>query len=367
MSFPFLQPYAGLSNSLQTAQAAGGPGGAAGGWVELGRTSGSRASGATLDVSSLADKRYYMVLYETQGSSTHTCDYRLNGDSGSNYAYRASQNGTSETTNTSTNFMFGDYGGIPLDKFAVAYFTNLDTKEKLGISHQVRQETAGSGTAPTRAEYVHKHAQTSNPINQISLLNRGPNTSASGEIVVLGWDPADTHTSNFWEELASTTTLSAGDTLSSGTISAKKYLWVQATYKNDGAADINAGPRFNSDSGNNYSSRYSFNGGAETARTSRNKCDIESGSQEHKFCNMFIINNASNEKLVITHLVTNNGSGAGNAPQRWESVSKWANTSSQITQIDFPQLDAGDYAAGAELRVWGADYWHGLRTEHLIR
>ena len=61
MSFPFLQPYAGLGNSLQTAQAAGGPGGAVGGWVELGRTTlGSK--NANINVSSIPDKRYYMIL-----------------------------------------------------------------------------------------------------------------------------------------------------------------------------------------------------------------------------------------------------------------------------------------------------------------
>jgi hypothetical protein len=38
MSLPFMQPYMGLGNSLQTAQASAGGGGGIGGWVELGRT-----------------------------------------------------------------------------------------------------------------------------------------------------------------------------------------------------------------------------------------------------------------------------------------------------------------------------------------
>ena len=359
MSFPFLQPYAGLSNSLQTAQAAGGPGGTVGGWVELARTT-LGSAGDDITVSSLPDKRYYMILSNSIPTGNVDFAWRTgNGsvDTGNNYASRSSSDGGAEVTVASTNrIRAGLSGTISTPQFHMGFWSNLSSKEKLFIGHSMGQNAAGAGTAPTRRENVGKWTSTSNPLDTLTATNAGSGSHNTGsELVVLGWDQDDTHTSNFWEELASTTTLSAGDTLSSGTISAKKYLWVQATYKNDGAADINAGPRFNSDSGNNYSSRYSFNGGAETARTSRNKCDIESGSQEHKFCNMFIINNASNEKLVITHLVTNNGSGAGNAPQRWESVSKWANTSSQITQIDFPQLDAGDYAAGAELRVWGAD------------
>jgi len=359
MSFPFVQPYFGLGNSLQTAQGSAG-GAAAGGWVELGRTSGSRASGATLDVSSLPDKRYYMVLNETQGSSTHTCDYRLNADSGTNYAYRANQNGTSETTNTSASFMFGDYGGIPLDKFSVSYFANLDTKEKLGISHQVRQQTAGASTAPTRAEYVNKHAQTSNPISTISLLNRGPNTSASGEIVVLGWDPDDTHTTNFWEELASVD-LSGGvsDTISSGTFTAKKYLWVQCYLKANAATPTSKIRVGNTtvDSGTNYAERYSVDGGADGTVGSIDELDagVNIGTGESEFHNMFIVNNASNEKLMIHHRVGNNaGTGAATAPNRRENVFKWANTSNQINILQF-KADSGTYTTNSILKVWGSD------------
>jgi len=351
MSFPFVQPYFGLGNSLQTAQGAVG-GAAAGGWVELGRTSGSRASGATLDVSSLPDKRYYMVLNETQGSSTHTCDYRLNADSGTNYAYRANQNGTSETTNTSASFMFGDYGGIPLDKFSVSYFANLDTKEKLGISHQVRQQTAGASTAPTRAEYVNKHAQTSNPISTISLLNRGPNTSASGEIVVLGWDPDDTHTTNFWEELASVELGSAGDNLSSGTISAKKYLWVQVYTKN--SSTTNAKFTFNNDTGSNYAYRYSSNGTGDGTATNSSAFQVNVDNAS-AFYNMFIINNSANEKLVIGNTVDQVTAGSATLPSRLEWVSKWANTSSQVTEIDVDNTSGGSYDTGSIIKVWGSD------------
>ena len=324
-----------------------------GGWKELGRTSGSRASGATLDVSSLDDKRYYMVLYETQGSSTYTCDYRLNGDSGNNYAYRANQNGTSETTNTSTNFMFGDYGGIPLDKFAVAYFANLDTKEKLGISHQVRQQTAGSGTAPTRADYVHKHAQTSNRINQISLLNRGPNTSTSGEIVVLGWDPDDTHTDNFWEELASVQGNGTSTTLSSGTIPAKKYLWVQGFTGDAGGAN-NSALQFNSDTGSNYATRRNLDGGSDTTWLSQAYTQL--GTNTNCFFNTFIINNSANEKLAITHWVQRSTAGAANAPSRGEFVGKWANTSNQITNVTLMQQTTSiNWGTDVHLKVWGSN------------
>ena len=36
--------------------------------------------------------------------------------------------------------------------------------------------------------------------------------SSGTEVVVLGWDPTDTHTDNFWEELGSATDLASGTT-----------------------------------------------------------------------------------------------------------------------------------------------------------
>ena len=339
-----------IMNPFRFGSAAG-----AGGWVELGRTSGSRASGATLDVGSLPDKRYYMVLYETQGSSTHTCDYRLNSDSGTNYAYRASQNGTAETTNTSTNFMFGDYGGQGGDKFAVAYFANQNTKEKLGMSHQVRQGSTGS-TAPTRAGYVHKLAQTSNPISTISLLNRGPNTSTSGEIVVLGWDPEDTHTDNFWEELDSVTLESANASLDSNTFSGKKYLMIQLALIPNSTDSIGVDMQINSDTGTNYPFRRSTNGGADGTWTGFNEfTPYPSAGNFPIFVNMFWINNTSNEKLGIAHSISANTTGSSNIPERREDVMKWVNTSNQITSLQFGTNTVGQFGTGSTLKVWGSD------------
>jgi hypothetical protein len=158
MSLPFMQPYMGLGNSLQTAQ--GGAAGGIGGWVELGRTT-LGSNGTIIDIASLANKRYYMVLVNKLGlaSANGLSQMRLNADTGSNYAWRRNNDGAGE---------------------------------------------ASTGS------------QSSIDINSVT----------NSEAVVLGWDPADTHTSNFWEELASVD-LSGGaaDILDSGTFTAKKYLW----------------------------------------------------------------------------------------------------------------------------------------------
>jgi hypothetical protein len=357
MSFPFLQPYAGLGNSLQTAQAAGGAA-AAGGWVELGRTT---ASGSSYSVSSLTDKRYYMILTDAIPSGNCETGYRLNGDTGSNYASRHSKNGSEGTTTSATDWHLYAEASPTQPNFTVSYLSNLSSKEKLHLGHNVFS-TTGSGNAPGRREFAQKWANTSSVVNSLTVRDRGHTGSfASGETIVLGWDPADTHTTNFWEELASVTLGSDGDVLSSGTISAKKYLWVQAFIKNAGdTARYNTEITFNNDTGSNYSERRSLDGSADATSTSQSNImnsGVTGSNDDLWYINMFIINNSANEKLCIGHgLDTYAGSGAGTAPsQRFEKVAKWANTSSQITEIDITNSDTSNYDAISELRVWGSD------------
>ena len=75
------------------------------------------------------------------------------------------------------------------------------------------------------------------------------------------------------------------------------------------------------------------------------------GSHPH-YENWFIINNASNEKLVIVNSMSQGSAGAGNAPNRQEKVGKWANTSNQITQIT---INNGGISARYVCKVWGSD------------
>ena len=98
MSYNYIQPYLGLSNGIQTQNAAGG--GAVGGWVELGRTT-LGSAGDSINASSLADKRYYMILGDLQGTGAIDANFQFNSDTGSTYANRRSTNGGSDSTGTS--------------------------------------------------------------------------------------------------------------------------------------------------------------------------------------------------------------------------------------------------------------------------
>ena len=325
-----------------------------GGWKEVGRTT-LGSAGDTIDVTSLPDKRYYMVLHNSISTGNVTSSVRLNGDSGNNYAWRYNDNGGSDGTITTNNAMNAGDRNPPTggDAWAVSYLANTSGKEKLMISSGLQRNSAGAGSAPTRGETASKWTGT-DVIDQITSVNQESGDWASGsEMVVLGCDPDDTHTDNFWEQLAVVSLSSASDTLSSGTITAKKYLWVQYYTKNSGNVETKC--RFNSDSGSNYAFRWSEDGGSDVTYTSQTECDRWIFASKPSFHNFFIVNNASNEKLITGHVMSPNTAGAGTAPSRAEFASKWTNTSDQITNITVNNTGSGDMDSGSFIKVWGSN------------
>jgi len=356
MSLPYLHPYLGLSNGLNTLHAGGAA--AAGGWVELGRTT-LGSAGDTITVSSLADKRYYMILADILNDGTNNIggETRLGNssvDTGSNYATRSSTNGGADGTGTSATQIDGfNSTTTEGEQFHVGYLANLSGNEKLMIEHEVVRGIAGASNAPYRRELVGKWANTSNPLDIIQKYNSLTGSfNTNSELVVLGWDPADSHTNNFWEELYSGGTGASASSFTTGTITAKKYLWTQFMIKNDTGGNL--GLQFNSDGGNNYAFRYSINGGADAtvASTLKLQANVTSPTT-YSFVNVFIINNSANEKLVILGEANQGTAGAGNAPNRWEVVGKWANTSNQITSMQIVP-NSGNMTL-QKWNVWGSD------------
>ena len=324
-----------------------------GGWKEIGRTTlGSAAD--TITVSGLPDKRYYMIISSKLVSGNATHQFILNNDTGSNYAIRYSGDGGAEYAGVSLSNINFDPANAT-NSFHVGHIANLSSKEKIGIHHLVNQNTAGAGTSTRRSEFVSKWANTSSSMNRIDLKNTDSgNFDTGSEIVVLGWDDSDTHTSNFWEELASVNASGSSTNLSSGTITAKKYLWIQCYSEGTGGDILTT---FNNDTGSNYTRRFSIDGGADG--TSVNETSIANMHNaglggDDAFSNWFIINNSANEKLVIGHSVQNGSAGAGTAPLRLEFAGKWTNTASQITEIDFDS-SSGNFGSNSIIKVWGSN------------
>ena len=334
-----------------------------GGWKELARTT-LGSNSIDIDVTGLADKRYYMYLIDAKFNDTNSRDLRMqtgNGsfDTGSNYAERRSHNGGTDATGTSGTFVTAlNSLGIAVPAFGVGYTSNKSDKEKLFQHHFVHQNTAGAGNAAARNECVWKWANTSNSLDRLKVTRTSTYQFSSGsEVVVLGWDPADTHTSNFWEELASVD-LSGGasPTLDSGVFTAKKYIWFQF-YCDSIASNGVIRCTFNSDTGSNYANRINYNG-TEDASNVNTAYAILAGSTYTTpfFVNMFVINNSANEKLITGNTIQQGAAGAGNAPaQRIEVADKWANTSSQITSIQIINNAAANFGTSTYLKVWGSD------------
>jgi len=309
-----------------------------------------------IEVSSLDDKRYYMVLADLKASGYILNNTRLNSDTGSNYAWRRALNGASDSTSVSQTFISQSDTGAQIGDFGVEYITNLSSKEKLTTSHVNENPATGAGTAPSRIETVGKWANTSSAVSAITKFNsHSGNYDAGSEVVVLGYDPDDTHTDNFWEELASVNGTGA-TSFNSGTFTAKKYLWVQIYV--DRSADASNGEitvgNTTLDTGSNYSRRRSADGGTDDTLTSQTKISLRTAGLK-EFYNIFIINNSANEKLLIIHQNAGGTAGAGNAPYRGEFVAKWANTSNQINIIGFGSGGSNTLSSTSIMKVWGSN------------
>ena len=339
-----------------------GIGNTTGGWVELGRTT-LGSAGDTISVSSLADKRYYMFLFNDLTAGTRTSALlRFNSDTGTNYAHRVSDVGGADapsTGRTSIGVRNNSYGYD--DGFAVGYVSNLTAKEKLIISHfggEGAYPNINTKIPPRRQETVGKWVPTtaSNVINEFTMVNGESGDYKTGtEMVVLGWDTADTHTTNFWEELASVELGGTASEIDTGTFTAKKYLWVQLSLiKNATASNYSEFSMNGVTTGNTYARRISSNGGADSTSVSQNTLGLSGTGAGVYFFNMFIINNSANEKLVISHLNQGITAGAGIAPERIEGVFKSSNTASQITSMKWVGATNG-YDTGSIVKVWGHD------------
>ena len=334
-----------------------------GAWKELGRTT-LGAEADLISVTGLPNKRYYMLQYVLPKVSPANTRWTFNATTGSEYSSRTTNNGSADSTNVNgVNFhTHADTNGF---NYGVSYISNLSTEEKLAQFNETG-ELGGVGSAPDRCETVGKWDNTSNSISSIQLKNTDTGGFDTGsELVVLGFDPTDTHTTadNFWQELASVNWTS-GSSIDSGTFTAKKYLWVQIVFNTGTMSGSYSGLQVGNatiDTGTSYAFRYSEDGGADSSQASKTNAwgAVGIGSDSSNSLNIsnnFIINNASNEKLGISHSVINRGdTGAGFAPYRVECVWKWTDTSNQINRIEVSsQAGSGNYTGGT-MKVWGSD------------
>ena len=167
----------------------------------------------------------------------------------------------------------------------------------------------------------------------------------------MGWDPSDIHLDDDWLELASITAGGSSTNLSSGTITARKYLWVQAYL--EPASSSAARMSFNNDS-TSYALRRADNGASDTTSINQSFIELFSATTTPIFVNIFIVNISAREKLVIGSTVNQNTAGVTVSPNRREFIGKWDNTASQITEIDLDS-SSGNWNNNSRVNVWGFD------------
>ena len=329
-------------------------------WKQLGKT--TLGDDGTLTVSGFTAKDNLMVLgmYKSVSGNV-TAGLKFNSNTDGEYASVSCLNGSStEQLDTSGDCIQLDknYGGSEWS-FFITTIKNTLNQEKLCKSENNPNSDTGAGTAPNRIEAVGKWDNTDEQITTIQLTDKDGSTSqqwADGsEVVVLGMDDdeADSGT-NFWQELANPTDLAvAGDTLDSGTFTAKDYLMVDVFRTR--SSSVNSRIRVNGDDGEVYSHRnYGASNSYGNDSTTEDSTSIHSHAltTNDSFTTYLIVNKLSKEKLMIIHEINRNSTG-NNVPARMEVVAKWANTNSAITSINVINTDSGNLDVGTSIRVWG--------------
>lgn len=111
--------------------------------------------------------------------------------------------------------------------------------------------------------------------------------------------------------------------------------------------------QFNSDTGNNYSRRWEGNG-TEYTQTSVNGAPNAGTSPSMSVS--WILNIATEEKLIMSFSCYAQSSGAGNAPGREIQAEKWTNTTDQINTIKLKnETTAVNFTSSSDMTALGSD------------
>ena len=332
-------------------------------WVEVGRTTltSDGSVGGSMTVSSIPTKyRYLQCLYNLQDGSAGNVMMlgRING-SGNNYEEKGVDiNGSSDA-----RFAYGSqaYWNMGLadgsyDSFGIQHITNYNGEARRSIYNECVHN--GSGNNPKARRHFGYRGDTSNT-TQVEAWSYGSGRAFGNgsELVVLGLDPAGSAESEgFWKYLGGNTLTGTSDNLTTGTIAAKKYLWMQGYVKATGSVRMNL--TFNNDAGSNQYKRTQQKDSSQSSSYTDNCVDLHASMRDLYFVNAYICNNASAESLIFYDVVSVDGVSSNSAtiPSRIWGCAKWLNSSNQITEIDITNNNSGqDYSAKSFIKVWGSD------------
>ena len=353
MLLPFNMPPIAKSGMLGMLSGAGGGGVPPVFYRELIRKTLTSASD-TIDSGTFDASKNLLILGNFISAGNIKPELQFNSETGTEYSRRGSQNGASDSTETSANYIdpIIYQGGTGNSILAVTNVVNETDEEKLSQTQACYSGSEGAGTATDRTYFNGKFVDSSNDITSVQYTNTEAGDFASGsQIIILGsLGGADT----VWE-LIGTASVTSGNTLETDVFTTKKFIYFQAYI--DGA--VGSGDpylRANQDSGNNYSYRVSNNGGSDYTGVNQTYWqNYGADAVSPRFIDGYILNQTNEEKLAVFQYCDTNNDGAGNAPERQESNGKYSpsDLSTNITRLGF-YMNTGNFEK-AELRVYGFD------------
>jgi hypothetical protein len=164
-------------------------------WAKLGtKTLSSPAENVVFDSAIITPKKFNQIISHYIGTNNANYDLQLGYssiDTGSNYAYRQSINGGTDSTITShVDIRLQDAATVGGDNcFSVIYLINISSEEKLAITFSLGTgDASGSGTAPVRQEVVGKWVNTSNQQDLAKVRTSFYDLTVGSNITQIGTD-----------------------------------------------------------------------------------------------------------------------------------------------------------------------------------
>jgi len=157
----------------------------AGTWQRLDHVELSSSSSEIASNTFTAKDNLKIVLYHINTGGYVNPKIQFNGDSGSNYTLRYSDNGGSDSTSTSQSEVDLRAGELQSPAKTVIYVKNISNKQKLFTSHTIIQNTAGAGNVPARGEVSGKWTNTSAQITSLKFIKSASGSFASGSYVTV--------------------------------------------------------------------------------------------------------------------------------------------------------------------------------------
>ena len=157
-----------------------------------------------------------------------------------------------------------------------------------------------------------------------------------------------------WSKAGYDTLDSAGDNID---VSPTNSVFYQVLFHtiNSNSNTMDHSWRLNSDADPDYSQRRSIDGAGDGLAV--DQTDIEAGTNHvsPSFSVGYWCNIATEEQLFMGWETSQNTAGAGTAPNSWEGVGKYDETTIVINKFDLRDNQSGSYDTGSNVSVLGSD------------